>query len=332
MVKVRNSSLETTASKINSSRILYLDYARSLALFLVVFAHLYDPHSNVRLYIYAFHMPFFFLVSGMLHRETDYVALLKKMIKRMLIPFSFFLFIGYLYCAVSSKSLALGALYGSVSGIVMGKRIVANDILWFFIALFWVRLMGNWFIRNPKIALPVTAASSFVSFIFKINYFYLGTSLMALPFYLFGYYAKDYINKTIIMKHSLLLTPLFLIISFFITNYNGRVSMQGFSFGALFLFRLRYFLFYLNGIIGSMAILCLMGGAKIKLLWLLKPSRCAVSIVGLQAIPIMIWIRCAGFNNQNHFISCAYSVLILLGCIMFHCYVGKHANWLLGGK
>jgi hypothetical protein len=276
-------------------------------------------------------MPFFFLVSGMLHKDTDYGALLKKMIYRMLIPFCFFIIIGYLYCVVSSRSLAFGAIYGSVTGIVMGKGITANDILWFFIALFWVRIMGNWFIRNPKIALPVLMVLSYVAFFFNINNFYLGTSLMALPFYLFGNYAKDSIHKTVTMKQSLLLFPLFLIISMLISYYNGKVSMMGCSFGTLSLFHLRYFLFYLNGIIGSMAILSLMGGAKMKQLWLLKPSRCAVSILGLQFIPIMIWYRSIGFN-QNYFISCAYSLLIILGCIFFHCYVERHASWLVGSK
>lgn len=150
--------------ELTSNRIIYLDYARSIALFLVVFAHLYSVDSDVKLYIYAFHMPFFFLVSGMLYREADYGALLKKMIYRVLIPFCFFIIIGYLYCAMSSKSLALGVIYGSVAGIVMGKDITANDILWFFISLFWVRIMGNWFIRNPKIALPVLVVSSYVAF------------------------------------------------------------------------------------------------------------------------------------------------------------------------
>ena len=61
--------------KDENNRILYLDYARTIALFLVVFAHLYSVDSSVKLYVYAFHMPFFFIVSGMLHRDSDYIPL-----------------------------------------------------------------------------------------------------------------------------------------------------------------------------------------------------------------------------------------------------------------
>ena len=267
----------------------------------------------------------------MLHRDMDYVALLKKMIKRMLIPFSFFLIIGYFYCAVSSKSLALGAIYGSVAGIVFGQGITANDILWFFLAMFWVRLMGNWFIRQPKTAIPVVVLLSCLAYGFHLNNLYFGTSLMALPFYLFGHYEKFYIQKVAMVRWSVLLSILFLGISLLISNYNGKVSMMSCSFGILPVIPLRYLLFYTNGLIGSMAILCLAGGVKGELLWLLKPSKCAISIVGLQFIPIMIWYKSLGFN-QNFAISCAYSVRIILGCILFHCYVEKHANWLLGGK
>ncbi len=78
-------------------RILFLDYARTIALFLVVFAHLYSVDSNVKLYIYAFHMPFFFIASGILHKDENIIHLVKKLIKKLLIPFCIFLFIGYVF-------------------------------------------------------------------------------------------------------------------------------------------------------------------------------------------------------------------------------------------
>lgn len=55
-------------------RIVFLDTSRAMAMFLVVFAHLYASDSKECLYIYAFHMPFFFFVSGMLHKEMSIVG------------------------------------------------------------------------------------------------------------------------------------------------------------------------------------------------------------------------------------------------------------------
>lgn len=246
--------------ELNSKRILHLDYARSIALFLVVFAHLYSVDSDVKLYIYAFHMPFFFLVSGILHKDAKYVPLIEKMAKRMLVPFCFFLFIGYLYCAISSKSLAFGTVRGSIAGIVLGKDITANDVLWFLLAMFWVRLMGNWFIRYPKIAFPILVLVSGITYDFHVNYLYISTSLMALPFYLVGHYARIGIQKMTVARWSVLLSILFICISVLISNYNGKVSMMGCSFGSFPVIPLRCLLFYANGLIGSIAILTLVGG------------------------------------------------------------------------
>ena len=51
-----------------NNRILLLDYMRVVTAFLVIFGHLYDPTPDnyVRMFIYQFHMPLFFVVSGML--------------------------------------------------------------------------------------------------------------------------------------------------------------------------------------------------------------------------------------------------------------------------
>ena len=88
-----------------SHRLVFIDMARCMALFLTVFAHLYSVNSDVRLYIYAFHMPLFFLLSGYLHKNTSPGLLIGKSAKRLLIPFAFFLFLGYLYFVISSGSL-----------------------------------------------------------------------------------------------------------------------------------------------------------------------------------------------------------------------------------
>ena len=53
-----------------NQRVAYLDYARVIVALLVLVGHLvtYDCRGNGRMYIYAFHMPFFFMVSGIRHK------------------------------------------------------------------------------------------------------------------------------------------------------------------------------------------------------------------------------------------------------------------------
>ena len=59
--------------------IVWLDYARTLGIFLVVFGHLWqkipafdinDSLKEVWNYIYLFHMPLFFVISGFLFKSN----------------------------------------------------------------------------------------------------------------------------------------------------------------------------------------------------------------------------------------------------------------------
>ena len=308
-------------------RILFLDYARTIALFLVVFAHLYSVDSNVKLYIYAFHMPFFFLASGFLHKEDNLKHLISKLSRRLLIPFCIFLFIGYLFHTLAAHSSVLG----SITGILLGKSIAANDILWFLLVLFQVRIIGSIIIRQPFPSLLLFGVL-FVAFNYcQLNILYFGTTLMALPFYLYGHYAKEFIQRIVKSRWSLLFSLLFLCMTIIISYYNGKVSMMGISYGKYDLTVLRVLFFYINGIAGSLMLMCVVGGVKRENQWLLLPSKCALSIVGLQVIPIMIWYWTIGFN-QNYFMSLIYTLLIMALCVIFHLFVERRANWIVGGK
>ena len=56
-----------------AQRCYYLDLTKVIAMFLVILGHLYSADSNVRLYLYSFHMPLFFLVSGIFYKDTGTV-------------------------------------------------------------------------------------------------------------------------------------------------------------------------------------------------------------------------------------------------------------------
>ena len=302
-------------------RILFLDYARTIALFLVVFTHLYSVDSKERLYIYAFHMPFFFLVSGMLHKETEFRNLIKKMSKRMLVPFCFFLICGYLYFVISSYSLSEDILLQSIKGIIFGKPIKANDILWFLLVMFNVRILGNSIIKRPLLSLPIFFIAFIITFLFHLNHFYIGTTLMALPFYLIGNYAKGYLFKFAKWRFSPIMAFLLLLLSIIISIINGRVSMSGFVYGHASTPFLSIALFYINGFVGSLFLMS-MGRICSEQTWMSLPAKCAISIVGLQFIPLTIWHKLIGLN-QNYILCIAYTILIMVGCVCFHLFIEK---------
>lgn len=71
-------------------RYAYLDYARVIVAFFVIFGHLIpDSDMCIRPYIYAFHMPFFFIVSGILHKNMGYIPM-EKYLRTLILPFLLF--------------------------------------------------------------------------------------------------------------------------------------------------------------------------------------------------------------------------------------------------
>ena len=257
----------------------------------------------------------------------------------MLIPFCFFLICGYLFFVVSSRSLAKGILIESIKGILFGNSIKANDILWFLLVMFNVRIIGNSIISKPLVFFPIFIIAFIVTFEFHINYFYIGTTFMALPFYLLGNYTKGRVFNYVHWKLSPIMAFLLFMLSVIITNLNGRVSMAGFVYGQATSPILSIAYFYINGILGSLALISL--GRLITNLGRLItnkeqplfiiPAKCAISIVGLQFIPLTIWHKLVGLN-QNYIQCGTFSILIMVGCICFHLFVEKKANWILGGK
>lgn len=79
----------------DTKRISYLDMARGIGMILVVMGHVTYINPNLRHFITAFHMPLFFLISGMLldikkEEEKNYILLLRKKLQRIMIPYVVF--------------------------------------------------------------------------------------------------------------------------------------------------------------------------------------------------------------------------------------------------
>jgi len=81
-----------TDISLNNKRFEILDIAKGIGIFLVVFAHVnYTPFLLA--YIYSFHMPIFFVFSGMLFNRDKYdnfLCFLKRRIKTLIYPYLLF--------------------------------------------------------------------------------------------------------------------------------------------------------------------------------------------------------------------------------------------------
>lgn len=270
---MQNLTKDITLSE--KSRIHFLDVSRSIAAFLVVFAHCFINNSEVRLYIYAFHMPFFFLVSGMLHKSSNY----KKYFRKLLLPTVFFIAIFILlsvplywsgiwnyeaqfghplpstFVSIFTEEVKLTIFY-LVSG---GK--FANHYCWFLIVLFEVKILADWIIKIES-KINRLLILFFYLLIFGVlvkshtKHLWIINSFMAFPFYYIGIKSKKYLIHLTTLNKCHILFFIALIATIILTSINGRISMMGATFGRLF-FPFSFVLFYINGIIGSLMIVML---------------------------------------------------------------------------
>ena len=70
-----------TKGRIMNSRIKFIDYSKGLGILFVVFGHVYCASNIVTNWIYSFHMPLFFIISGfLLNFEYRYKTIIFKKI------------------------------------------------------------------------------------------------------------------------------------------------------------------------------------------------------------------------------------------------------------
>ncbi len=78
-----------------------LDVAKGLALLSVVLGHVIPLHGTFSNWIFSFHMPVFFFLTGMTFRPekyADFGALLKDKWKKRIIPYFIIVFVGFVIC------------------------------------------------------------------------------------------------------------------------------------------------------------------------------------------------------------------------------------------
>ncbi len=126
-------------------RIAYIDIARGIGILLIVLGHndLSEYHPFLHKFIYSFHIPLFFFLSGMFFKpERPFRDLLKRRFDSLLKPFLFIVFAIYLFEA-GFGNMTFPVMLGRIA-----KSLYANGFyldwvqLWFVPHLFAVNLFA----------------------------------------------------------------------------------------------------------------------------------------------------------------------------------------------
>ncbi|GHU69628.1 acyltransferase/acetyltransferase [Bacteroidia bacterium] len=197
----------------SAQRNILYDIAKGLGILLVIWGHT-DKCSAFDL-IYAFHMPFFFIVSGVFFRQQDrFGELCNANLKRLIYPYLLFSVLIYLFYLTWGFVFKNPCDYKIIFKIIPWKGVISSP-LWFLITLFIVSTLFYFFskIKNPYVLITLTLSLFFIARYWPVlNYFYLNEALQYFVYYALGYlFLSKYENKYLSRFSKIQKTGLFII-------------------------------------------------------------------------------------------------------------------------
>jgi len=185
--------MDMTAEKVESlpngqvknGRDVGIDIAKGIAILLVIVGHLEIPYVDA--FIFSFHMPIFFIISGMFFRDRD--GIIKTKFLKYAKPYAFTIvaiiieriivnLVTYFVNGspesifhVITHDIVLrwleAGIVGSTCGDILGMEIPTVGMLWFFWALFWVEAIHHFVVKVKSPLLQIAIAFFLLIFSLK---------------------------------------------------------------------------------------------------------------------------------------------------------------------
>lgn len=194
--------MKVQISNLNSgNRINWIDWSKVIAIYLVVLGHQLikkGEEGTLHSFIYAFHMPFFFFISGFLWKGIDLPlkAVIQKGLRTLVIPYCFFHGITFFFLIptfILSKQFPWDKLFYFATADGRGEA----GPCWFLICLFQVQLLARVILKQDRvIQFLVIVGSITLAYCLPWSLWYrTDTVFMVLPFYIAGYYSKQFFSR-----------------------------------------------------------------------------------------------------------------------------------------
>lgn len=222
--------------KTKKNRIDYFDIAKGMGMILVIIGHMPLKNRYLINFIYSFHMPLFFIISGYFFKYRENKECIKNIFKKLILPYFITCILIILYKIIilikdgnyaeilnTLKIWGLASLYGSGSGQHFGIRFIGA--IWFLLALSLASYIMN-VIYKQKYRYLWVVLIAYVGYKTS-RYIWLPLSMqvgmVALLFIYLGVLAKE---KNILNKRIPNIVYIFSIfITVFCVFYCGEMSM-----------------------------------------------------------------------------------------------------------
>lgn len=293
----------------NKQRLEYIDIARCIGIWTIVFGHTIKGASALHHFVSVFQVPIFFMLTGMTFQMNEEISRgLKKRVKRLLVPYAvfsgisilLFYFMGSFAVSLSSdyKSMSilpniLGALYGNGRTGYMKW----NLPLWFLPCSFMISLevslferairesMRRTFFRCLAIVVSIAANIAYCTFWKEIM---LPLSLeITIP--MFGFVELGVLAASFLRKHGedtfiglkyLVCSILLLAVGAIINGFNSNINVLAMIFGHSFL------LYYVSAFLCCVGILLLsiqLGSKQVS-----QAIRHGLTYIGKRTMAILV--------------------------------------------
>lgn len=263
--------MESTAVNLTtqSKREHSYDIVKGIAMILVIIGHCKFVPAPMLWWLYSFHMPLFFMVSGMLMNVEKYsfVSFLKNRLRTLVLPYfslSFVLYIWDVIIKIRLSTLDEELYIKKFFGIFFARRNTDYYYnLWFLTALFFAELLVFIIVKVCKNKSPVIfifmiilscAGFYIVSKISRSYFWSLDLVPLSAAFLAIGYLIRLYLKKRNMIFNPLLF-PIYCVINIGFAYLNhkacgdlGRSDMYYLNLG-------NYFYYMIAAIAGSLAVI-----------------------------------------------------------------------------
>ena len=289
-----------------------IDAARGIAIILVVMGHICTGIPGLVKWIYSFHMPLFFLISGYLQEGKEYgrfTSYLKKKAGALLYPYYIFAVLGTLGTVmyVRNREVISQTIISRVFGITTESN--AIGAIWFLMVLFEVEILDYAIVKvRQKWVVPICGVIGSMLMAFSLEIpFMMHLTFTGIVFFNIGkLLKKHYRNFASSQNMECILIVFFWILNVFSMIMNKRIDMYLFQYGNIALF-------WIESISGSL-------GFIMSILWIGgRYSWKWVDVIGKESLIIM------AVHSYIHMIICAIGGKLLnisLECVLGNGIVG----------
>lgn len=242
------------------NRIIWVDWAKSVCMFLVVLGHCHIQSSMYMItqVIYSFHIPLFFFISGLLCPKHFSKSTLLKDIRYIVVPYFVFGILEIIVNSILSREYSSQLYLSKIRFLFIGND-ASIGAIWFLPSLFMckqlyyilMRIGRNSIIAHTLLFILSLLPTYYIP-LYNTNLpLFTDSALFGLPFFLLGSYCLSYIENK---SHDNTLrisvaTIVFLTLTIILSYYNGFVSIAICCYGSNLL------LYYINALTGIATII-----------------------------------------------------------------------------